>query len=259
MRSFGLVHILLILVAVLAYQCANAQDYAITTKGDTVRGNLKMFTLGPDKKVVIADEDKKKTSIHIFQVKRFSYEDEIYQPVKGPYGYTFMKLLKPGYLSLYAYQLENQVTYDGLYMTKKDGTGVDVPNLSFKKTMKKFLSECPEIATKLDNGDYSRKDLHTMIDDFNNCIDRKSIRHKNVIAQAKTQIKKLDRWDSLEEKVNALKDFEGKTDALEMINEIRNKISRAEKIPNFMVEGLKESLRATPLQADLDSALTELK
>src|SRR5690606_16009530 len=211
MKNFSIIHILLVLIAVLAYQCVNAQDYLVNTKGDTLRGEIKIFNWGPDKKVQVL-KDKKKNQFPIFQIKTFSYENEIYQPVKGPEGYTFMKLIKAGYLSLYAYQLQNQVSYDGLYLTKKDGTGAEVPNLGFKKTMKRFLTECPSVAYKLENDEFSRKDLHVLVDEFNICIDTKSTAQEKVISIKQAQTKKINHWDNLYDKVNALADFNGKGD-----------------------------------------------
>src|SRR5690606_11768179 len=123
----------------------------------------------------------------------------------------------------------------------------------------RFLTECPSVAYKLENDEFSRKDLHVLVDEFNICIDTKSTAQEKVISIKQAQTKKINHWDNLYDKVNALADFNGKGDALEMINEIKSKISRAEKIPNFMVEGLKESLKTTAPQEDLNNALNELK
>ena len=84
---------------------------------------------------------------------------EVFQPVKGPYGYTFMKLVKSGYLSLLSFQPENQSSYDGMWLLKKDGDGIEVPNLTFEKGMKKFLSDCPALVKKIDNDVYNKKRL----------------------------------------------------------------------------------------------------
>ncbi|HYF71077.1 MAG TPA: hypothetical protein VD884_23270 [Ohtaekwangia sp.] len=263
MKSFTIIHILLFLLAMLAYQCVQAQDYAVTTKGDTIRGEIKILTHGPDKKIQVA-KDKKKTYISLFELKNFSSEDETYYPVKGPNGYTFMKLLQPGYLSLYAYQLENQMSYDGLFLTKRDGTGTEVPNLGFKKTMKKFLDECALVVEKIENNELSKRDLPEIITQFNACMDRKSSQRQPVkvekeipVTQAEPEIISL--WDALENNVKAHADFSDKTDALEMIKEIKNKISRGEKVPNFMIEGIRNSLRETTLKKDLEEVLRELQ
>jgi hypothetical protein len=237
---------------------SRAQDYLITSKGDSVAGDLKIFSMGPEKKVMV-NQNKKKTYYTLFQIKNFRFRNENYIPVKGPGGYTFMKVLREGYVSLLAFQLENQVTYDGLYLQKRDGSGMEVPNLSFEKAMKKFLAECNAVVSKLESDVYGRKDLNAIIDDYNNCISGKSAERGREIVQKQEQVRKTSPWDELNNKVKAAPDFAGKADAIEMIQEIKNKISRAEKVPNFMVEGLKSSLLDTGLQADLETALKEIQ
>lgn len=258
MKSFGIIHIFLILIFMLAYTCSHAQDYLVTVKGDTVRGEIKPLTYGMDKKVQVTGTDKKKTVYPLFQVKAYSLKGETFQPVKGPNGYTFMKLVKSGYLSLYAFQMDNQVSYDGQFLLKRDGSGTEVPNLSFKKILKNFLSECSVVSDNVDKGVYGKKDLEKIIDDYNDCINTRTADHDMVIAKRVEQSKKISAWDVLENSVKTKSDFEGKTDALEMITEIKNKISKSEKVPNFVIEGLKSSLSKANLQTELDNALKEL-
>jgi hypothetical protein len=258
MKTFGIIHIILFFVLMLVYQCVSAQDYVVNVKGDTLTGSIKPLTFGPDKKVQVTSADKKKTVVPIFQVKAYSLKGEIFQPVKGPSGYTFMKLLKAGYVSLYAFQLENQTSYDGRFLLKRDGTGTEVPNLSFKKITSRFFSDCPAIESKIEDGTYGKKELDTIIDEYNACINGRTAEHTQVIATRTEQVKKINSWDILETKVKALSEFEGKTNALEMIGEIKNKISKSEKVPNFLINGLKGTLTQPELQADLETALKEL-
>ena len=71
MRSFGIIHIFLFIILLLAFQCTNAQDYVVTSKGDTLMGQVKPLFYGVDKKVQLVVDKKKKTSYPIFQVKAF--------------------------------------------------------------------------------------------------------------------------------------------------------------------------------------------
>ena len=258
MKSFSVLHILLVILLMIVYQCTKAQDYLVTAKGDTITGQLKPLTYGPEKKVQVIAADKKKTSYSILQLKSYHYKGETYHPVKTATGYAFMKLLKPGYLSLYAFQQENQVAYDGLYLVKRDGSSMEVPNLSFKKMMERFLEDCSDVATKIDAGELGKKDINQIVDEYNGCIQARTIDHGQIIVQSKEQTRKAEPWDVLEQKVKAKEEFAGKNDAVEMITEIRNKIKRGEKIPNFMIEGLKSSLQGTDLSSDLENALAEL-
>ena len=257
MKSFGIIHIFLLVILLLAYKCSTAQDYVVTSKGDTVMGHVKTLFYGTDKKVQLTGDDKKKTVYPMFQVKAFRFKDEIYQPVKGPDGYTFMKLVKSGYLSLYSYQLPNQVTFDGSYLLRRDGKGMDVPNLSFKKYMKNFLEDCPAVAEKIDNGELGKKELHKIIDEYNQCITEKTPDRNKAIAEQAAQDKSIIAWDVLAENVKGQPDFDGKANALEMIQEIKEKIVKSEKIPNFLLEGVKSSLSQDIFKTDLENALKE--
>src|SRR6188768_3527079 len=136
-----IIPVLIFLLFMLVYQCSKAQDYVVTSKRDTIHGAVKPLLYGAEKKVQVTTSDKKKTILPITQTSSFSYDGEIYHPVRTEKGYVFMKLLKEGYLSLYAFQMENQMTYDGRYLTKKDGTKMEVPNLSFKKNVTKFVAD----------------------------------------------------------------------------------------------------------------------
>jgi hypothetical protein len=255
MRSF------LILCAFLQSVNLFAQEFIVTIQGDTIHGEVKALTYGPDKKVQITEPGKKKVVYPFFKVKSFTVDNEIYQPVKGPLGYTFMKLIKPGYLSLYSFQSTDQNTYNGQYLLKKNGDGIEVPNLTFKKGMKRFLDECPDVAEKIENDMLNKKDLLQIIDEFNACIENPAV-DSPVVAAPETapapSSLALDAWIALEKKVNSQPDFTEKENALEMIGEIKNKLSSSQKIPNFLVEGLKTSLNQDEFKAELDSALKTL-
>jgi hypothetical protein len=258
MKTFSVLHIVLLLLLLVVYQCTHAQDIFVSSKGDTLRGEVKQISFGAEKKVQITTADKKKTSFSIFQTRSFTDKEETYIPVKGYKGYVFMKVRKSGYLSLLGFQQENQTSYDGLYLLKKDGTGIEVPGLTFKKTMTRFLSECPDVTARIEGGDLNRKNLEQMIDEFNTCINSRTAAHDKVVARYTEQSKKMSAWDVLEEKVKAKQDFTGKQDALEMITDIKGKIQRNEKIPNFLLEGLKSSLAEANLPQELENALKEV-
>lgn len=258
MKIFGILRISLLTLLLFACLWSNAQDYLITSKGDSLTGVVKPLMFGVDKKVQVITPDKKKATYPIFQVRSYRYKDEIYQPVKGPEGYTFMKLGKPGYLSLFYYQLPNQVSFDGTYLLRRDGKGIDVPNLGFKKVMKNFLQDCPPLVDKLESGELTKRDLNLIIDEYNQYVNDKTNARDKVIAEKQVQQKSISAWDVLEDKVKTQEEFEGKSNALEMIADIKNRIQRSEKVPNFIIEGLKSSLPQDTFKAELENALKEI-
>lgn len=256
MKHFTAVPFPLVILLMLVYPRANAQDYVLTTRGDSLVGEVKPLHYGPEKKVQIVSGDKEKQNLSLFEVREFSSDGDIYHPVKGETGYLFMKLLQPGYLSLYAYQLENQTRFDGLFLKKADGEGMVVPNLGFRKYVSQFLEDCPKVSERVKDGDLNKKNLTDVINAYNTCIANRTVDHHEVIAQREEQTEKINAWDSLEEKIKGM-EFTEKNNALEMIAEIKKKIARQESIPNFLVEGLKNALKATGLETDLEEALAE--
>jgi hypothetical protein len=161
---------LLFLCGFLLSVGVSGQDFIVTIQGDTLVGDVKALTYGPDKKVQITEAGKKKVVYPFYKVKSFTVDDEVFQPVKGPQGYTFMKLLKAGYLSLYSFQSNNQNLYDGQFLLKMDGDGIEVPNITFKKGMKRFLDDCPTVTDKIESDLLNKKDLVQIIDEYNACI-----------------------------------------------------------------------------------------
>jgi hypothetical protein len=256
MRIFSFAHVLLILVFLLAYQCAQAQDYAVTVRGDTLYGDVRLFNYGSDKKVQVQPEGKRKEIIPLIQTSMVFLDGDVYKPQKGPAGYAYMKVIKEGFLSLYAFQPNNQVTYDGRLLAKRDGSSIEVPNLSFKKAMTRFLQDCPSVVARIESGDLGRKDLDAIIDQYNNC--NKSTAAAPVAAAPSSGLPATPKLEALEAKVREQNDLPGKQDVLDMITEIRNKVKRGETVPNFLMERVRRALKETELNSDVEEALKEI-
>lgn len=260
MKNFRMTQILLILFFLLGYTLGHAQDYIVTIKGDTLRGKVKYFnnmgvkySVNTSKYLQLIPKEGKKTTHQVLQTISFRMNDEIYHTIKFEQGYTFMKLLNSGYLSLYAYQQENQTTWDGRYFVKKDGGMMDVPNIGFKKRLTKFLEDCPTVVGKIESGELSRAKLAQLIEEYNTCVESKNApMDKKPVATNST-------WTDLESAVKALPEFDKKSDALDMIREVQNKVSKKESIPSFLINGLKDSLKdQSTVTETLNRALEEL-
>ena len=108
-----------------------------------------------------------------------------------------------------------------------------------------------------------KRDLHQIVDEYNACMQgRPSTPVQPTVAAKPAQPaqpeKSTSAWDALESKVKSQPDFEGKSDALEMISEIKGKISASQKVPNFLVEGVKNNLNQEVFKTELENALKEL-
>lgn len=244
---------------VLGYSIASAQaDYVVTIKSDTLHGKIKFLSYGKEQSVQLTPAEGKKKTFPILQTRGFVQDGVAYQPVRTIDGYVFMKLLKKGYLSLYASQLPNQTGWDGRFFVKRDGTSLEIPNLGFKKNVSRFLSECESIEVKIESGVLAKQNLESIVDEYNSCLATKNNQPAAtpvVVEQKPTSTA----WVTLENTVAALENFTQKNDALEMIRDIQTKLKRGEKIPGFLVNGLKDTLKDQATVKDaLNKAVAEL-
>lgn len=256
MKNFTIIHVLLLLLMLLTYTCASGQsteDYFVSNTMDTIYGKIKPLDYGLEPKVQIQTADKKKTTYSIFETKAYSYNGDIFQPVKNYTKYEFMKVVTTGYLSLYHFKPENQTNYSGLFLTKMDGSFMEVPNLGFKKKMADFLGDCGTIGEKISSGEFTRGDLDVIINEYNTCILDRTNENQTKISTTLVNEEKSDPWKSLEKEIKESPDFEGKSSALEMVTEVISKVSKGEKVPAFVIDGLKNILKD---QEDLTKHLT---
>lgn len=251
--------ILLVILFMLGYGIVSAQtDYLVLTKGDTLYGKVTHLNYGKDQKVQLIDSEDKKIVYSMLQVKSFQTKKELFHLIKMYEQYAYMKPESSGYLSLYSFQRENQVTWDGRFLHKRDGQGIEVPNLGFKKKMASFISECPELSEEVNAGTLSRKDLDEIISKFNACIDKRTSTVNNTPPLTQISTEELDAWNMLESAVRVTENLESKESILEMIAEVHSKTKRGEKIPNFIIDGLKKSLdQQNHLLELLNKALNE--
>jgi hypothetical protein len=242
-----MIRLIFLLTSLMAYNVSAQTDYVVLAKGDTLYGSVRYLNMGNDQKIVLSNPSRKKTYYEKTQLKAFAQDGHRFHTLRTNQGYTVMKLIKDGYLSLYAFQMENQSTWDGQYLYKRDGTGLEVSSLLFRKRMKEFLYECPDLVVKLETKELTRTDLNTIIDQFNACVEQQTL-------AAKMQTEKESKLDELEKAVTALEDSESRTTALEVIAELRLKVQRGEKIPTVFEKTLLSALAAYPQLTELAQA-----
>jgi hypothetical protein len=236
----------LLLCTLVTLLHAQTQDFVLTQKGDTLRGKIKIESIDNNHRVIVAGVNKKRISLTVVQTKVVYLDGVKYEPVLYNDRYIFMKLLQEGYLSLYGFQVEKQYSYDGRYLLKKDKQGMELPNLAFKRGLIKFLAECPNVTSQIESGKLGRNELTQIINEFNACISANSVMHTTDTKSIPTVVNatKLEPWIALEEKINTTMP-ENKTDVLEMISEVKSKIAKGEKIPKFLMDGLRSALQSS--------------
>lgn len=250
---------LLVLILILIHQCVRGQDYLVTTSSDTLRGEIRPFMFGPEKKVQVRNDDGKET-YSITQTRFFTVDGVSYYPVKGPYGYTFMQLVKSGYLSLYRFQPENSNVYGAMYLRKADGDGMELPNIGFRKQMTEFLADCEDVSARIDDGSLKRADIEEIIDGYNDCVARRT---QNVRQEIRVHVQTksaLTLWNELETAIKKEGNFENRDTALEIVADIQKRVGRGEQVPNFIIQGLKDAVGDRPsLSGPLEQALASLE
>jgi hypothetical protein len=242
-----MIQLIFLLICLLAYRVCAQTDFVVLSKGDTLYGTVRLLNYGNDHKIQITGPSRKKTLYGKMEVKSFNQKGQVYHTLRTDQGYTVMKLIKEGYLSLYAFQMENQNTWDGQYLYKRDGTGLEVSSLLFKKRVKGFLAECPEVVAKLETKELARNDMDEIIDQFNSCIEQQT-------RAAERQAAKASKLDELEKAVQALEESENKATALEVIAELRLKVQRGEKVPSIFGKTLLDALADYPQLTELVQA-----
>jgi hypothetical protein len=248
----------LVLLILFSYSAMAQTDYLITSKADTLYGDLRILTYDHIDRVQI-EVDKKKEVLTAIQVLSLYKDGEVYKPLKYDTKIVFMKALKQGYLSMYAFRLPNQSSYDGRLLTKMDGTSIEVPNLGFKKILSNYLEECSSVAAQVKEGELSRKEIEKIIDDFNACLDTKNTTASIPDVSAPVVNEVTQSIESLIKKVDAA-EFSSKKDALDLLRDIQTKVAKNETIPNYLSEGLKSYLSSVPaLSDDLEKLLSLLK
>jgi hypothetical protein len=232
-------------------------NFLITTKGDTLYGDLKILSYDIVDRVQLT-VDKKKKSFTALEAKAVFLDNELYHSVRHDSRYHFMILKQSGYLSLYGFRIDNQVTYDGRFLVKRDGDAMEVPNITFKKTMQEFLKDCMSVSDRIKSGELGRKNLDTLITLYNACIDENTRLTALANASAVRSEISLPEVENLKNKIEN-SSLSAKQDILDLIKDIEIKMKGSQPIPNYLIEGLKGYLTDTEYKEDLEKLITAVK
>lgn len=245
-----------IVVLFVCSYSAVAQDYIITAKADTLRGEVRILSYDQIDRVQI-EKDKKKEVFTALQVLSVSKGGIEYKPVRFDNRIILMQVIRSGYLSLYAFKIQGQNTYDGRFIAKLAGTSMEVPNIGFKKILSNFLTDCAEVSNKVKEGELGRSEIATIVDEYNTCMETASTNKE--VATTPTENEKSKAVDDFIKKTEA-ENFDGKSDALEMLNDIKTRATNNQNIPNYLLEGIKSTLGQVPsLSKDLEELIALLK
>lgn len=238
-------------IALLVSIASFGQDYVITMKSDTIKGEARVLSYDLLDRVQVSEEGKKKkTTYTALQVRSARVNGEEFVPVKYENAIRMMKVIRTGYLALYTFRAPGQTSYD-IRVLKKIGTeAMEVPNMGFKKFVSELLADCPIVSEKVKNGDYDRYHVENMVDQYNECIGESSARRIEVAKQESTPA--TDLIDKMKGKVSA-SDLGNKAEVNDLLTSIGDKVKKKEPVPAYMREGLKGYLNSNEdLKADME-------
>lgn len=229
-----------------------AQDYLVTARKDTLRGKLSIISIDKVDNVTIRI-DKKKTDYAAYTVLMAFMDSVIYVPVRKSDSFRMMKLGKKGLLSLCYERQSPGMPYNIPYLVKKSGESMEAGALRFKKSVSKFLEDCGTIKLKIEAGELGRDDLEKLVDSYNSCLEQQS-----TVAFVETMDPKLSALNAFNQKLS--KDDTVPAEAREILKDLYTKVKSGGPVPNYLAEGLRETLKDLPAyQEDVEKLLAVLK
>ena len=248
-----------------------AQDYLITTSGDSIAGKMSLGINAAGREYVVMKEGRKKSRHELLRVQRIvTQKDGLIVPLQIDSKYKFGKVISKGYLSHYKYTREGSTEYfTENFIQKMDGSGLVVTNLGFTNQVSRFLNDCINVSEAVKEKRYTRKNLAELIVAYNDCVNQKGLVSEAAIeqkaledrAQAKIEQKEKDKQQATKDVEALISDFltlleysdkvSGKEDVKAMFSDVAGKIRRKESVPNYLKKGLEDAI-------EKDSQLTAL-
>ena len=242
----------LLIVLILCNITVCAQDFVVTTKRDTLRGRVAIYSFANLDQVQTIVQKKKK-EIPATSVIVASIDSQLYHPVLILDGYRMLKLSRPGLVSIYLGRQTPGTPYNIQYLVKKSGASLEISNLRFKKQMTTFLDECGVIKQKIEEDKLKRKDLELIIDEYNKCIESQT--HQAFVPSEDPRLEAITAFKTKLEKDSAVS-----SDAVDILKDLYLKVKEKKEVPNYLTEGLREKLKDFPAyQNDLENLLAKLK
>ncbi|MFM7856658.1 MAG: hypothetical protein ACKO96_33220 [Flammeovirgaceae bacterium] len=239
--------------------CWAQTDYAITAKGDTLRGDVKILPSDLADQVQVKI-NKKKEILLCTEAITVVQGGILYKTVKFDNRFRYMTLLKDGFLSLYGFRMPQQTSYDGRYLQTRDGRGLEMPNLTFKRSLAKFLEDCPAVSERVKSGDLGRNDIEKILDEFNTCLQLKTTKRNVDVPVSTAILSNTQEVDNLIKKVEDSPDFANKKDAIDLLKDLSGKVYRDEILPSYLLRELRANLKDQPtFSEDLEKILAKTK
>lgn len=231
------------------------QDKLITTDGRTLEGKVTFELPRPGVETIVLKTEDRKFKLSAHEMSLVEKGNDTYVPIKFGPKYRIMKLHTDGYLGLYYYRFEESHDFGTKFFYKRDGTGIEVPNFGFKKIVSDFLADCPNVADRLMAGEYKKNKLEEVINDYNTCIDKNTVKAKLQIAEVvDTSNPTLDLIDDIKSKIKASNE-----ELLTLLTDIQTKVAQQKSVPKYLIGALEEQTAdMTYIKEDIADLLAKL-
>lgn len=233
---------LIVLMIMMTCIVSAQESQIITSKLDTLYGNVTiLFGDQYTSDAIYVKLDKRK-KVMASEIKSIFFESrDVLHVIKMDGRYQLVKLIHDGlYLKLYTYNAPAYGSKGGFeyeVISKFYGGVTKITNIEFKDKIVGFLSDCPNVTDKVENGTYRRKDIRTIIDEYNECIDDKS----NVSQMERTAEIRATKMDDLIDKVSSTK-IEGKEELKDMLIDVKSKMATQKEIPGYLEDAIVKML-----------------
>lgn len=230
---------------------AIGQDILTKLSGETITGDVQLLAHSDGMPYAVVKNGKDKETIKLFDIQNISMpEFGFIKPLKVGEQYRFALLISEDYLSVYRYSASNRMDDFGMMALQKFGeSAFALPGImGFKKFMSDYLSECPEVADKIDEKELKRNDIDQIVKDYNGCIAL-----KNAAKQEPTSYYKATASKISASKQDMLKDFEtllkysekveNKDSVTDMFADLSSKLNSGDKVPEYLINAIKSAIK----------------
>jgi len=236
-----------------SFSAFSQSDVVITLKGDTLKGKTSITSnRGSAIQTIILKNEKDKMKFKAYEIKFLLKGGEVYHTLKINGKYQLGLLIKDGYLSIYKVMgsestASNEFSY--AVLVKKGGSQLKVPNIGFKKYVSHFLNDCATVIKGFENDMYKKSDLEKIVDDYNGCINKNTRAIHNKTTTVSFDPYKVEQIEGLIKIIKEDGSLPELDSVLEMLNDLKSKIKGGTKVPSYLKNALRTSLKVNETYA----------
>lgn len=235
---------IIIMVLLFSHLTYGQDDYVITTQGDTLKGKIQLLLPSGSHEEIVIELDEDKRNLKAYQLLQFEKDQKMYRPVKFNNIYKIMEVAENGYLSLLYYRAGEQYSFGSGYLLKRSGEGIELPTLLFKKALVGFLADCQQVAQKIQDKTFKKKDLSAIIAAYNQCIagqTKEVYKEIKPVQQEATDNPAIVKIRDIKQKLQQ-ENNDNAEDLLQLLNDIEQKLLKGDKVPGYMTSALRNEL-----------------